>query len=143
MLIIASIRNVDQKEYDEVWTIVRSLKNPRNMKHVPELSPSWNLFKRYLQLRDSGQWNAEAFKNIYVPVFLREIQASVARKRLNEFVWLDRQGKRICLVCFCPEEELCHRSIVAGVLQHVGVHVQGTHNDYSEYGRSYEQLMDQ
>lgn len=143
MVTITNIRNIDQKEYDEVWAIVRSLKNPGNMKYVPELSPSWNLFKRYLQLRDSGQWNAETFRSIYVPAFLREIKAGTVRKKLNELVKLDRQGKRIGLICFCSDEALCHRSIVAGVLQHVGVHVQGTHKDYSEYGRSYEQLMNQ
>ena len=142
MITITDIRNVNYKVYDKVWEIVRSLKNPGNLKHVPELSPSCNLFKKYLQLQDSGWWNTETFRNIYVPTFLREMQTVTARKKLNELVWQDRQEKRICLVCFCPDEALCHRSIIAGILQHVGVKVQGVNGDYSQYGRRYEKLME-
>lgn len=45
MITITDIRNVNFAAYDEVWAIVRSLKNPGNMKHVPELSPSWRYSK--------------------------------------------------------------------------------------------------
>lgn len=141
MITIANIRNTEPKQYDEVWGIVRSFKNPGQMKHVPELSPSWSLFKRYLQLRDSGRWSEETFHRIYVPAFLNEMKSKVARKKLNELVWLDRNGKRICLICFCPEEALCHRSIIAGMLQHVDVQVRGIKEDYSQYGKEYEQLI--
>ena len=47
MVTVTDIRNVNYAAYDEVWAIVRSLKNPGRMKHVPELSPSWNLFQRW------------------------------------------------------------------------------------------------
>ena len=141
MITITNIRNVDYEAHDEVWAIVRSLRDPGDLRHVPELSPSWDLFKEYLQLRDLGQWSAETFRSIYVPTFLREMKVAAARRKLNELVWLDRQGERICLVCFCPDETLCHRSIVGGILQHVGVHVQGIKGDHSKYGRSYEQLL--
>ena len=69
MITITNIKNINYADYDEVWAIVRSLKNPGKMKHVPELSPSWNLFKKYLNLRDTGKWNAAAFQNVYVPTF--------------------------------------------------------------------------
>lgn len=138
MITITNIRNVKPNQYDEVWAIVRSLKNKaQHIKHVPELSPSWDLFKQYLRLRDSGQWNAAAFKSIYVPAFLREMQAEQARKKISELVELDRQGKKICLVCFCYDETLCHRSIIAGILQCMGVQVQGVKGDCSEYGRIF------
>lgn len=137
MITITDIRNVDHAAYDEVWAIVRSLKNPGNLKHISELSPSWNLFKKYLQLQDSGWWNTETFRNIYVPTFLREMQTGTARRKLSELMELDRQGKRICLVCFCSDETLCHRSIVAGILQYAGVRIQGVKGDYSPYGRLY------
>lgn len=141
MITITDIHNVDHAAYDEVWAIVRSLKIPREMKHVPELSPSWKLFRRYLQLRNTGKWNPEAFQNFYVPTFLNEMKSAAARKKLNGLVWLDRQGRRIALVCFCPGEATCHRSIIAGILQHVGTQIQGVKGDYSKYGRSYEQLI--
>ena len=41
--------------------------------------------------------------------------------------------KRICLVCFCDEEGLCHRSIVGGMLQGAGLEVKGLMRDYSYY----------
>lgn len=140
MITVTNIRNVDYTAYDEVWAIVRSLKHSEKMKHVPELSPSWRLLKQYLQLRDTGRWNPKAFQDLYVPTFLQEMQTAAARKKLNELVWLDRHERRIDLICFCSDETTCHRSIVAGILQHVGVQIEGVMGDYSQYGRNYEQL---
>lgn len=137
MITISDIRNVNYAAYDEVWAIVRSLKNPGKMKHVPELSPSWDLFKKYMRLRDSGKWNADTFRNSYVPIFLKEVTCIEARKKLSKLVELDRQGKRICLICFCRDETLCHRSIIAGILQYAGIQVQGVKRDYSKYGKIY------
>lgn len=34
-------------------------------------------------------------------------------------------------------EATCHRSIVAGILQHVGTQVQGVKGNYHQYGRAY------
>lgn len=137
MITITNIRNINHAAYDEVWAIVRSLKNPGRMKQVAELSPSWGLFKRYLGLRDAGKWNAATFQNIYVPSFLQEMQAEAAQRKLKELIELDRQGKHICLACFCPYEALCHRSIIAGILQHNGIQVRGVQGDYSRYGKEY------
>lgn len=136
MITITNIRNIDYTAYDEVWAIVRSLKNPGQMKHVPELSPSWGLFKKYLGLRNAGDWNTGTFQKIYVPVFLKEMQSVAARRKLTELIELDRQGKRICLACFCPNEATCHRSIVAGILQSKGITVNGVAKDYSDYGKA-------
>lgn len=135
MITVTNIRYINYAAYDQVWAIVRSLKNPRSMKHVPELSPSWNLFKRYFGLRNAGRWNAESFQNVYVPVFLQEMQNTAARNKIAELIDLDRQGKRICLACFCPDEILCHRSIVAGILQYAGVTIHGVKDDYLQYGK--------
>lgn len=134
MITVTNIRNINYADYDEVWAIVRSLKNPGRMKQAAELSPSWNLFKKYLALREAGRWNAETFENVYVPVFLKEMQNAAARKKMAELITMDRQGKRICLACFCPDETMCHRSIIAGILQHSGIQVHGIHADYSHYG---------
>lgn len=137
MVTITNIRNTGREAYDEVWAVVRSLKNPCDMKHVPELSPSWGLFKKYLALRDAGRWNADTFQKIYVPVFIREMQSAAARRKLAELIELDRQGKHICLACFCADEAICHRSIIAGILQSLGITVSGVTGDYSAYGRAF------
>lgn len=134
MITVTNIRNINYSVYDEVWAIVRSLKNPGKMNHVPELSPSWSLFKKYLALRNAGQWNIDSFRNIYVPVFLKEMHTAMARRKLEELIASDMQGKSICLACFCPDETLCHRSIVAGILQDKGIRVYGVRGDYSKYG---------
>lgn len=137
MVTVTNIRNIDCAAHDEVWAIVRSLRYPGKMRHVPELSPSWALFKQYLTLRDTGKWNNDSFNNIYVPVFLKEMQTATARKKLTEIVEMDKQGKRICLACFCDDEAMCHRSIVAGILQYAGITVQGVKGDYSSYGKEF------
>lgn len=131
MVTITTISNLDYGLYDEVWAIVRSLKyaNPK-IKHVPELSPSWALFKKYLSLRDTGKWDEETFRSIYVPQFLKEMQGKEQQELLNELL---NTKKHICLVCFCSEEKLCHRSIVGGILQGAGLYVHGLNKDYSHY----------
>lgn len=131
MVTILRIQDVDYEKYSEVWAIVRSLKyaNPK-IKHVPELSPSWGLFNTYLRMKENGQWNEETFRKVYVPQFLKEMKGKEQQRLMNE---LFSTTKSIALVCFCPEEELCHRSIIGGMLQGAGLDVKGLHNDYSYY----------
>ena len=40
MITVTNIRNLNYADYDEVWAIVRSLRNPGRLKQVTELSPS-------------------------------------------------------------------------------------------------------
>lgn len=136
MVTICQLAQVNYDAYDEVWAIVRSLKyvNP-HIKHVPELSPSWALFKLYLRLRNEGRWNEDTFRTLYVPQFLKEMRGKEQQDLLNE---LFRTKKHICLVCFCGEENLCHRSIVGGMLQGAGAQVNGLACDYGYYFEWYK-----
>ncbi len=131
MVTICQMSQVKYDSYDEVWAIVRSLKygNP-HMRHVPELSPSWGLFRLYMQKRESGNWNKDTFERLYVPQFLKEMRGKEQQALLNE---LFCTNKRICLACFCSDEELCHRSIIGGMLQGAGLDVKGLSQDYSHY----------
>lgn len=137
MIDIKRINEVRQGEYDETWAIVRSMRNPSPwMRQVQELSPSSELFRAYLALRDAGRWNANAFRDIYVPRFLYQVKHDPAALRaLNALYAADqRDGKRVALVCFCPDETTCHRSIVAGLLQGVGANVRtSSGRDYGAY----------
>lgn len=134
MIYVRSLSRVNPEDYDEVWVIVRSWEEPDPaMRHVPELSPSWELLQRYLTLREQGAWNYEAFMTEYVPRFLREFRenAAVTDPLLTEICEISKAGKDICLACFCDDETICHRSIVAGFLQDKGMQVQTeTGNDY-------------
>lgn len=60
---------------------------------------------------------------------------TVAQNKIAELIDLDRNGKCICLACFCPDETLCHRSIVASILQYAGIAIHGVKDDYSQYGK--------
>ncbi len=132
--------HVNSNEYDEVWVIVRLWSEPVSdprMRHVPELSPSPELLRIYLDLRDNGEWDYEAFTTVYLPRFLKEFSenAAVTEALLDELCEKDRAGKNICLCCFCTDETICHRSIVAGFLQKRGIEVK------TETGQDYTGLI--
>lgn len=87
MITVANIKDIEPGQYDEAWAIVRSPKNaPKWMRHVPELSPSWQLFELYRKKRASIQWTKAVFEEEYVPRFLNEMQTQAAREKLNEFL---------------------------------------------------------
>ena len=92
-----------------------------------------------MALKNAGKWHEGTFREIYVPKFIREIRYSQeAADMLNLLVKKDREGANIALACFCPDEALCHRSIIAGLLQgaHCNVATE-TGNDYSYYHLMY------
>lgn len=137
MIDILGLRELDVNKYDEVWLIIRSAKNCSKLlenakvKQVAELSPSFNLFKRYLDLKNKGLWNHQAFLDIYVPEFLRE--AKLEPKFADRLLELKtHQDKKYALVCFCNDERECHRSIVAALchINHIAVNTKYDINEY-------------
>ena len=125
MIYTNCIKKAKKSEYDEIWAIVRSMKTSNaNIKQVQILSPSYNLFKTYLDLKNAGNWNQETFDNIYKPQFLKEMQNLQAQQMLDELCRLDKLDKKICLVCFCDDYLLCHRSLVAELLIAKGCNVR-------------------
>ncbi len=135
MIHVTSIRNCKRDEADARYAIVRSYKRPiQGVEHMPLLSPSPALFHKYLSLRDAGQWGKDSFKEIYVPQFLRELAEDRSAVDMLNGLYRRSRTETIVLACFCPDESLCHRSIVAGLLQGAGAEVRTeTGTDYSEY----------
>ena len=125
MIYTNSIANAKKDDYDEIWAIVRSMKrhDSKIAHQVQALSPSYALFITYLDLKKAGKWNKETFDNIYKPQFLKEMQNLQAQQMLDELCRLDKLGKKICLVCFCNDYSLCHRSLVAELLIAKGCNV--------------------
>ena len=124
MILTGNLNKTNFNDFDEVWAIVRSIKNPGRMKQVTELSPSRDLFFAYRRLVNDKRWGKDAFEQIYKPQFLRDFYASAdAQRKLDELIELDKQGKKIALVCFCADASLCHRSIIADLLEEKGVSV--------------------
>ena len=141
MITIGSFKDMSE-EYDEIWIIVRSLKSTpyipnTQVYHVPTLSPSPDLFNKYLTWRNNGKWNEDTFQNKYVPQFLHEMHSTASKNSLNALFY-KAKGKHILLACFCPNEALCHRSIVCGLLQGVGCETSA--DDYSYYYKLYKEL---
>lgn len=140
MIRVTNIRSMSPGSQDEAYAIVRSMKSSSAwLKQLAVLSPSTDLFYRYLNLKKAGQWSERTFREIYVPQFLHELRWSrEAAESLNQLVRKDQSGLVITLGCFCPDEALCHRSIVAGLLQHAGCDVRtDTGRDYSAYYAQY------
>lgn len=137
MVTIGSFKDISDK-YDEVWLIVRSLKSMPTCSipvyHVPQLSPSWDLFKNYLSWAKSGEWNEQCFMERYVPCFLEQMKTQEAKQALNS-LYFKSKTTNILLVCYCPNEALCHRSIVMGLLQGVGAETDG--NNYRHFYDMY------
>lgn len=124
MIYTNCIKKAKKSDYDEIWAIVRSMKTSNaNIKQVQILSPSYALFKTYLDLKNAGNWNQETFNNIYKPQFLKEMQNPQAQQMLDELCRIDKAGYKICLVCFCDDYSLCHRSLVAELLIAKGCNV--------------------
>lgn len=121
-----------------VWAIIRSNKNiPCGIQWIPDLAPSWDLFNRYIAWRSKKQWNTKCFIEEYVPQYLKELKYSdKAIQAIERLKMLTSMGRSVALVCFCQDQNLCHRSILAGVLQGMGFAVDAP--DYSKY---YQLLM--
>lgn len=134
MITITNIRNLHPNTHDESYVIVRSLKFPIQGAHqLAVLSPSTNLFYKYLNLQKQGHWNEQTFNDIYVPDFLAQIRNDKnALQVLTNLVAKDKAGSDIALACFCSNETLCHRSIIAGMLYNMGAAIQ------TDEGRLYE-----
>ena len=119
MLYTGSISNMDASKYDEVWVCVRSLGNVKtggNIYHVPQLSPSKDLFYSYLSWKKHGVWNEQQFDTVYTPRFLKEMESSVARDRLA-LLKEKCKTKDILVVCFCDNERTCHRSLIRRLIE--------------------------
>ena len=131
------IDNIRKPQASEVWAIVRSLKSPGKMIWVPDLSPTQRLFYQYLKWRDAGLWNEKTFQELYAPQFLKDAKANPNFEKL--IAQLQHADHDISLICFCTDETLCHRSIVAGILQGLGTDVTAQH-DYSQYFQMYQNI---
>lgn len=119
MLYTGSIRDIDKTKYDEIWIIVRSLGNistGENVYHVPQLSPSYNLFYDYRNWVKQGIWCKKQFNDVYKPRFLEEMKSDTAQQYLN-LLRESCKTKDILICCFCNEESMCHRSIVKELIE--------------------------
>ena len=126
MIYLDSMKNTKkyEGEVSEVWCIVRNMKFPPKVNgakimQVADLSPSYDLFKKYLDLRNRRLWNQSTFDTIYTPQFLRELSENQNATRLLNM--LAKSDKNILLLCFCEDKNTCHRSLIANELEKMDV----------------------
>ena len=115
MVKFGSFSEIGKVKCDEVWLIVRSLKTFPQASvpvfHVPELSPSWELFTAFLNKKKAGQWNKKEFENWYKPIFLKEM-CSEKNTAMLQRLKTEAQTKDILCCCFCPDESIIIRQLL-------------------------------
>lgn len=132
MIRITSIRRCKISEYDDIYLIIRSVASLersgssvlQHAKQLADLSPSKELFYSYLDWKKNNEWNQDKFNECYKPTFINELNANPnAAKWLNKIEENDKAGRKIALLCFCPDENLCHRIIIGDILRSRGCNV--------------------
>lgn len=109
-----------QKTYDDIWVIMQYAPKgrPSNFHHVMALSPTRDLYRNYMTLKEQGQWDADMFDKMYVPRFVSNLVTDkCALSQLHLLVELASSGRNIALTCTCHYENMCHRSIIGGIIQ--------------------------
>ena len=146
MITFASIRDFSSgrltlEEFDSVRLIVRSAKNAGwllqkpNVCQVKSLSPSIELLSAWLNWDKSRNHSYDEklvhFVKFYAPRFIKELRSNMdATLMLNK---LKREAdKNVAIVCFCQNEELCHRSIIAAICKYNDMDIK-TVNDAGIY----------
>ena len=132
MITIANINDINPADYVEVYICMRSIESltkditgHKNVFHLPELSPSTELFLWSQKMKKKFRWTETLFKEQYVPWFLKEMQSQEARNLLLSMICRSKDGIKIAICCSCPRQSLCHRSILAGLL-HCNGGIEGT-----------------
>lgn len=117
MIKVGNVTELSEAKYDENWLIVRKPDEiPEFVRHEPLLSPSPELFRKYREAYHAGEFNQDFFDQVYVPQFLKELADNKEALAVLHQLAQDSQCKDILLACYCEEESMCHRSIIAGML---------------------------
>ena len=141
MLTIGQIEDVEKhkEDYDEIWWIVHSpQEEPTDIriKIVPQLAPGDGLFCRYREAYHAGIYDINYFETVYAPQFLKELRNNSEALNILSSLCDEASKKDIVLCCYCQDEKICHRSIIAGVLLGMGADIRAD----KKYLRYYQML---
>lgn len=136
MIRLGNIRDIDTSRAEN-WMIVRAPGEiPENARHVPELSPSPELFQKYRQAFHAGEFDRRFFDEVYVPQFLQELTKSQPALALLDNLKEESEKKDFSLCCFCEDESLCHRCIIGGILLGIGAAIE-TEPEYIKFYKKF------
>ena len=119
MISFGSLSDMKYDQYDEIWIITNKLNtmpSARNVSWHPELGPSHELFGKVQQWKRDGEWDQKKFSSEYVDQFLRELKWN--KTAVRSLMRLCKIGltRNTLVVCYCSSDEMCHRSIIRGLI---------------------------
>jgi hypothetical protein len=144
---IGKLRDVDMSMYPDkrLFIVRKPTKSSEHavekyrLQHVPQLSPSAQLFSRYYKWKDgnfteeeknfllmNGHFGkSDSWWYLYTSEFIKEMQnRSDLIKCMKRTLELLNNGVNVLMVCFCPNPMRCHRGIIGAIVQQRGYTVE-------------------
>jgi len=116
-----SLSMIKRLSCDEIWLITRGGDKIKGVKKVTSLAPSPTLYHEYI-----NHWKdtePQSWWPIYQARFEEELNTREKREALIQLWQLLKAGKKIALLCYCPDANYCHRTIIGNLLRSKGVEV--------------------
>ena len=134
-LSINKLKEAVEKDYTVVVVdnelTAENYENLENVVEFKNLAPSKNITNTVETLKRAGMWNKDTFVKYFMDSYLIEIiNNPQAKQELNE-LYKRSMKEKVAIACSCEDANLCHRSILVGLMQAVGVNSVG--EDYSPY----------
>lgn len=102
------------KDNNYLFLVTRGTRKIKGVRQTYELAPSPQLFSQYL-----SEWKNSPpceWWESYSKLYLEELNYNFINKLT---VGID-EGKDITLICFCGDENRCHRKILKGIFDKLG-----------------------
>lgn len=113
---------------------------------VPDLAPSSGLFQATRICIEQKLWSWDRWMAWYVPEYLKELRERPSAQVQLEAIaskYGHNDTRNACIGCWCKQEMMCHRSIVAGILKGMGARViTKTQQDYLLYYHMWKGELD-
>lgn len=94
---------------------------PNGWVHKNSLTPEKSLLFKVKQLEKDGLWNKDSFQNFYKPNYLKSLKNNKqAKQEYQEIISHLENGNDVYYACYCRNETICHRSIVADLIHKKG-----------------------
>lgn len=119
---LSSLTNVRFAPPSSIYLTTRSSKQAeyalaQGWEYCPELGPSWDLFNRVKAFKEANRWNQIMFDDMYKQQFISDLMSNrVALLEIKKLIRKLNNGDNITLVCYCTNQEICHRSILGEIM---------------------------
>jgi uncharacterized protein YeaO (DUF488 family) len=106
----------------ELWQITRAGIELPNTIQVPGLSPSPQLFRKFVS--DWKPFPPSKWWSEYEGHFQKELESNEKLQGLRDIYKKLLLGKNVVLICFCKDHRYCHRRLVADFFKPYGVEAE-------------------